>query len=34
MVLMQFPASTEQPGDAELVQLITHDCMIGVAVSE
>jgi hypothetical protein len=34
MVLMQRPVNADQPGEAELVQLVTHDCMIGVAVSE
>jgi len=34
MVLMQRPGNTDQLSEAELVQLGTRDCMIGVAVPE
>ena len=34
MVLMQLPADTGQPGEAEWVPLVAHDCMPGVVVSE
>jgi hypothetical protein len=34
MVLMQLPADAGQPGEAELVPLVAHDCMPGVVVSE
>jgi hypothetical protein len=34
MVLMQLPAETGQPGEAELVPLVAHDCRPGVVVSE
>jgi len=34
VVLMQRPTNTDQLSEAELVQLVKHDCMTGVAVSE